>query len=208
MPIKILFANKMQQEVLDSRDRLTVITSQPGAGATMALILKAIQHCSEKDNNLVTFFYPNHWNATTSGGLCDQIAGVLGDSVRFSKTSLIFTFENGSKIKICTPEHIPRITGLSRDLMLFDVQTPDDILVECLRGAKEAVVVSRANELTVEGSWADRLGVIEKVDGKNRFIEGITHVKGLLLDNYLFEDRERYFQLASEIVPQFLQVDI
>ena len=54
---KIIFANKMQQQVLNSQARLTVVTAEPGAGATYALLIKAVGECRESDK-LVTLFVP------------------------------------------------------------------------------------------------------------------------------------------------------
>ena len=45
---KIIFANKLQHEVLNSDARITVVTAQAGAGSTVSLVLKAIKSCNEE----------------------------------------------------------------------------------------------------------------------------------------------------------------
>lgn len=201
---KIITANKLQHEVLNTDSRIAVVTVQPGAGATTALVLKAIKKCTESQSTC-SLFVPTPHHAIAEGGVVSIIKSFVGDSVRFSQKSLIFTFPNNSKLKIlsCSGDwSLEASMGLSRDLLLFDCNIPDKFIVFHLPRAYEAVVVDDIAEIEKEDSWANQLNLLKK-DGDRilGFVEGIAHIRGNLEDNYLFKDKERYKELVKSHVP-------
>jgi len=205
---KIICANKMQSEVLNSDARHIVITAEPGAGATYALVLKAIKTCLERKINC-SFFVTTTHAALASGGVTEIVKNLIKDSVRFSQKSLIFTFENGSKLKLI-PTHggIDSTLCLSRDLMLFDANVPNEFKSFHLPRAYEAVVVDSIQKLEEPESWANQLGLLKKFGEKTiGFIDEIKHVKGRLEDNFLFPDSGRYRELSMQYCGEFLRTD-
>ena len=48
--MSVVFAAKMQKELLESNEKLTVITAEPGAGSTTALLMKAWQVASDNQD--------------------------------------------------------------------------------------------------------------------------------------------------------------
>lgn len=207
---KIVFANKLQYEVLNSDKRITIITAEPGAGATTSLILKAIQSCTERKINC-SFFVPSVRSAMAEGGVVDKLKSLLRDVTRFSEKSLIFTFTNDAKIKIvpCQGDWALESTmGLSRDLMLFDANIGDEFIIYHLPRAYEAVVVDNVNDLEQADSWANKLNLLERKNGQIvGFCQDINHITSSLDDNYLFPDRERYKELVKTHIPERLRVE-
>ena len=201
---KIIVANKLQHEVLNSDARITVVTAQAGAGSTMSLVLKAIKSCNEKKITCSLFVPTTHYSIR-EGGIVSVIKSMVGDCTRFSKKSLIFTFSNSSKIKIL-PCHgdwaLEASLGLSRDLLLFDCNIPDKFITYHLPRAYEAVVIDDIAEIEKEDSWANQLNLLKK-DGERitGFVDGIKHVRGKLEDNFMFKDKERYAELVKIHVP-------
>lgn len=205
---KIIYANKLQTEVLKSKDRITVVTAEPGAGATTALVLKAIQACQERQINC-SFFVPASFNATRDGGVVSYIFQYIDPTVRFSNKSLIFTFHNGSKLKIvpCDSE-LEQTMSLSRDFMLFDSNIRDEFIDFHILRAYEAVIVDNINDIEKEGSWADTRGLLQKqADKVVSFVEGINHITGKLEDNFLFEEREKYYELVKAHIPEKMRIE-
>lgn len=203
---KIIHVNKLQSEVLRSDSRITVITAEPGAGSTTALILKAISKCTLEANVCCSLFVPTAQHVFLHGGVVSLIKDMLSDDdVRFSNKSLIFTFPNNSKIKIlsCSGDWaLEASMGLSRDLLLFDCNIPDKFITFHLPRAYEAVVVDDIAEIEKENSWANQLDLLKK-DGDKilGFVECIAHIKGALKDNFLFVDKDRYERLVLQHVP-------
>lgn len=202
---EIMFANKLQYEVLTTDSRITVVTAEPGAGSTTALVVKGIKKCLDTPNTCCSLFVPTVQHAINSGGVVSLIKSFVGDSTRFSQKSLIFTFSNNSKIKIisCSGDWaLEASMGLSRDLLLFDCNIPDKFIVFHLPRAYEAVVVDNISEIEKEDSWANQLNLLKK-DGDRilGFVEGIAHIRGNIEDNYLFKDKERYKELVKSHAP-------
>ena len=197
---KIIFANKMQCEVLNSDSRYVVITAEPGSGATHALVLKAIKTCFERRINCSLFVTTTPAALANGGGVTEIVKNLVGDSVRFSQKSLIFTFENGSKLKMISVHGgIDSTLGLSRDLMLFDANVPNEFKSFHLPRACQAVVVDSIQKLEESESWANQLGLLKKVGEKTiGFIDEIKHVKGRLEDNFLSPDSDRYRELSMQ----------
>lgn len=201
---KIIVANKLQYEVLNTDSRITVVTAQAGAGSTTALILKAIKSCNEKQVTC-SLFVPTTHHAIREGGIVSVIKSMIGDSARFSEKSIIFTFSNNSKIKVL-PCHgdwaLEASMGLSRDLLLFDCNIPDKFITYHLPRAYEAVVIDDIVEIEKEESWANQLNLLRKENGKILgFVDGIKHIRGKLEDNFMFTDKERYAELVKARVP-------
>lgn len=199
---KIICTNKLQYEVINSDARITVVTAEPGSGSTYALILKAIQACSERKVNC-SFFVPTLVTAKVPGGVVDSIRKVVGDFVRYSEKSMIFTFDNESKIKIvpCEDDDFNRTLGLSRELMLFDSNVPDKFIEFHLKRSYEAVIVDSICEIEKEDSWANNLQLLEKDNDKIvGFVDGIKHIKGSLSDNYFFGESGKYRELVVRYV--------
>ena len=205
---KIIYANKLQTEVLKSKERITVVTAEPGAGATTALVLKGVQACHERQINC-SFFVPTQFNATRDGGVVSCIFQYIDPTVRFSHKSLIFTFHNGSKLKIvpCDSE-LEQTMSLSRDLMLFDSNIRDEFIDFHILRAYEAVIVDNINDIEREGSWADTRGLLQKHDNKVIcFVGGINHITGKLDDNFLFEERGKYSELVKAHIPEKMRIE-
>ena len=207
---KVLHTNKLQYEVLNSDSRISVVTAEPGAGATTALVLKAIEKCTEAQVTC-SLFVPTIQHAVTEGGVVSLIKGMIGDFTRFSNKSLIFTFPNNSKLKIlsCSGDWVLEASlGLSRDLLLFDCNIPDKFIVYHLPRAYEAVVVDDIAEIEKEDSWANQLSLLKKEGQKILgFVDGIAHIRGSLEDNFMFKDRERYEGLVKTHVPQRMRTE-
>lgn len=201
---KIIFANKLQHEVLNSDARITVVTAQAGAGSTVSLVLKAIKSCNEKQMTC-SLFVPTTHHAIREGGIVSVIKSMIGDSARFSEKSLIFTFSNNSKIKVlpCRGDWaLEASMGLARELLLFDCNIPGKFITHHLPRAYEAVVIDDIAEIEKEDSWANQLNLLKK-DGERitGFVDGIKHVRGKLEDNFMFKDKERYAELVKIHVP-------
>lgn len=207
MSSKMIYVNKMQQEVLESNERITVITAEPGAGSTTALLLKAFQYATEKKID-VTFFVPTHMHVTRSGGIKDYLTNLFGGEFRYSEISMIATFENKSKIKFvpCNRD-VEQTLGFSSDLMLFDANIDNKFIQRNILRASKAVVVDSIFNLERQGSWANELKLLTIVDYKVAgFIEGIKHVVGYIDDNFSFKDREQYKKLVMQSIPEKMKV--
>jgi len=197
---KIIFANKMQQQVLNSQARLTVVTAEPGAGATYALLIKAVGECRESDK-LVTLFVPTIAHAKAAGGAVQELNKLVEGSARYSDKSLIFTFNNGSKIKITPCQDINTTLGLARDLMLFDANIPDEFICFHLTRAYKSVVVDSIDNIEKEDSWANQLNLLVKEGGLIKgFVDGVEHITGSLDDNF-FEGKETYRKYVTQAIP-------
>lgn len=205
---KIVYANKLQIDVLQSNARITVITAEPGSGSTTALILKASQACNERKVNC-SLFIPSRVVAQAPGGIKDQIFKYVDPTVRFSEKSLIFTFYNESKLKLipCDSELEPTM-GLSRDLMLFDSNIKDEFIDFHILRAYEAVIVDNINDIEKEGSWANTRSLLRKDRDKVvGFVDGINHITGKLEDNFLFDEKDKYSELVKAHIPEKLRIE-
>lgn len=205
---KIVYANKLQMEVLKSSSRVTVITAHPGAGSTTALILKAVQACNERRINC-SLFITSTVVAKAPGGVVEQVFKYLDTTARFSDKSLIFTFCNDSKLKLVPCDSVLESTmGLSRDLMLFDSSIKDSFIVHHLPRAYESVVVDSVCEIEKEDSWANQLYLLDRKDDKILgFCSGVNHITGKLEDNFLFEEREKYQELVEAHIPEKMRIE-
>lgn len=202
---KVIFATKMQKEVLESDEKLTVITAEPGAGSTVALLMKAYKEASDNQDVNVTFFVPTPHHLKVCGGVRDQFLKLFGDDCRYSETSSIATLKNGSKIKFvaCHGEVIATL-GLANGLMLFDANISKDFVLAHLFRAKKMVVVDSIENLEKENSWANKANLLDKVNGKIvGFCDSVKHITGTIDENFLFEgDRNHYKELVMQSIPK------
>lgn len=112
----MIFATEMQHKLLASNKEVTILANSSGSGQTYGLVLKAL-HSSATNISLFTSTYKQ------SQGVVDLVKTILhkeGIPFRFSRTSGIFTIDNGyisKKLKV-----IPKgsFTSHVTDLILVD----------------------------------------------------------------------------------------
>lgn len=214
--MSVVFATKMQKELLESNEKLTVVTAEPGAGSTTALLMKAWQVASDNQDVIVTFFVPTHFHIQAAGGVKESFLKMFGSDVRYSEKSCIATLSNGSKIKFvpCNGD-IQSTFGLARDLMLFDGNISKDFVLAHLFRAKQMVVIDSIENLEKDDSWANKANFLDKLDGQIiGFCEAVKHISGTIEENFLFEgDRVKWKELVTKALPgrmkiQFGSVDV
>lgn len=206
---KVIFATKMQKEVLESNEKLTVITAEPGAGSTTALLMKAWQVASDNQDVNVTFFMPTRVHINRAGSVKEYMLKMFGSDIRYSETSAIATLKNGSKIKFvpCDGEVFTTL-GLARDLMLFDANISKDFVLAHLFRANQMVVVDSIENLEKDDSWANKANLLDKVNGRIvGFCDFVKHITGTIEENFLFEgDRAHYKELVMQSIPGRMKV--
>lgn len=214
--MSVIFAAKMQKEVLESNEKITVITAEPGAGATTALLMKAWQMASDNQDVNVTFFVPTRFHINRAGSVKEYMLKMFGSDIRYSETSAIATLKNGSKIKFvpCDGEIVTTL-GLARDLMLFDANIHKDFVLAHLFRAKQMVVVDSIENLEKDDSWANKANLLDKVDGRvTGFCNSVKHISGTIEENFLFQgDKVKWKELVVKSIPgrmkiQFGSVDV
>lgn len=206
---KVIFATKMQKEVLESNEKLTVITAEPGAGSTVALLMKAYKEASDNQDVNVTFFVPTPHHLKVCGGAREQFLKLFGQDCRYSETSCIATLKNGSKIKFVSCHGDVNTTfGLANELMLFDANISKDFVLAHLFRAKKMVVVDSIENLEKDDSWANKANLLDKVNGQiDGFCDSVKHITGTIEENFLFEgDRNRYKELVMQSIPGRMKV--
>lgn len=214
--MSVVFAAKMQKELLESNEKLTVITAEPGAGSTVALLMKAWQTASDSQDVNVTFFVPTRHHISRAGSVKEYMIKMFGSDIRYSETSAIATLKNGSKIKFVACDNgVEKTQGLSRDLMLFDANISKDFVLAHLFRAKQMVVIDSIENLEKDDSWANKANLLDKVDGRIiGFCESVKHITGTIEENFLFEgDKVKWKELVIRSIPgrmkiQFGSVDV
>lgn len=207
--MSVVFATKMQKELLESNEKLTVITAEPGAGSTVALLMKAWQTASDSQDVNVTFFVPTIFHINRSGSVKDYLMKMFGSEIRYSEMSAIATLKNGSKIKFvpCDGDIVSTL-GLARDLMLFDGNISKDFVLAHLFRAKQMVVIDSIENLEKDDSWANKANLLDKVDGRViGFCEAVKHITGTIEENFLFQgDKVRYKELVTKALPGRMKI--
>jgi len=206
---KVIFATKMQKEVLESNEKLTVITAEPGAGSTVALLMKAYKEASDNHDVNVTFFVRTKWDIQLPGGVRSEFMKLFGEDVRYSETSCIATLKNGSKIKfVACDKGVESTLGFAKDLVLYDISIPKDFVLAHLFRANKMVIVDSIENLEKDDSWANIANLLDKVDGKiTGFCDSVNHITGTIEENFLFEgDREHYKELVMQSIPGRMKV--
>lgn len=207
--MSVVFAAKMQKELLESNEKLTVITAEPGAGSTVALLMKAWQTASDSQDVNVTFFVPTRHHINRAGSVKEYMMKMFGSDIRYSETSAIATLKNGSKIKFVACDNgVEKTQGLSRDLMLFDANISKDFVLAHLFRAKQMVVIDSIENLEKDDSWANKANLLDKVDGRIiGFCESVKHITGTIEENFLFEgDKVKWKELVIRSIPGRMKV--
>lgn len=207
--MSVIFAAKMQKELLESNEKLTVITAEPGAGSTTALLMKAWQVASDGQDVNVTFFVPTHHHINRAGSVREYMLKMFGSDIRYSEASAIATLKNGSKIKFVACDGDTQSTlGLARDLMLFDANISKDFVLAHLFRAKQMVVIDSIENLEKDDSWANKANLLDKVDGRAiGFCEAVRHITGTIEENFLFQgDKVKWKELVVKSIPEKMRI--
>lgn len=168
---------EMQQKVLDSESRITVITAQPGAGSTTAVLLKVYAEAKKHETKFGVFYVVSDSHLP----YCVETLKKMFKGGRWSPDSKIYTTKDRVKIKISqwfdiTHKFIP-VVG-------FDLNRHNETLEEALISAGKIVLAERVSALIEEGSWARKYGLLfEDVRGFYSFRSNVTHIKGYTKDN-------------------------
>lgn len=207
--MSVVFATKMQKELLESNEKLTVVTAEPGAGSTTALLMKAWRVASDNQDVNVTFFVPTSHHINRVGSVKEYMLKMFGSDIRYSETSAIATLKNGSKIKFvpCDGEIVSTL-GLARDLMLFDGNISKDFVLAHLFRAKQMVVIDSIENLEKDDSWANKANLLDKIDGQViGFCESVKHITGTIEENFLFQgDKVRYKEMVIQVLPGRMKI--
>lgn len=207
--MSVLFATKMQKELLESDEKFTVITAEPGAGATTALLMKAWQVASDNQDVNVTFFVPTRFHINRAGSVKEYMLKMFGSDIRYSEASAIATLKNGSKIKFvpCDGE-LTSTLGLARDLMLFDANIPKDFVLTHIFRAKQMVIVDSIENLEKDDSWANKANLLDKIGGRaTGFCEAVKHITGTIEENFLFQgDKVKWKELVIKSIPEKMRI--
>lgn len=207
--MSVVFAAKMQKELLESNEKLTVITAEPGAGSTTALLMKAWQVASDNQDVNVTFFVPTRFHINRAGSVKEYMLKMFGSDIRYSETSAIATLKNGSKIKfVACDGGVEKTQGLARDLMLFDANIPKDFVLAHLFRAKQMVVIDSIENLEKDDSWTNKANLLDKVGGRiTGFCESVKHITGTIEDNFLFQgDKVKWKELVMQSIPGRMKI--
>ena len=206
---KVIFATKMQKEVLESDEKLTVVTAEPGAGSTVALLMKAYKEASDNQDVNVTFFVPTKFHIQNQNGVRSMFMDMFGQDARYSETSCIATLKNGSKIKFVPCDKGVEFTlGFSKDLVLYDINVPREYVLAHLYRAHKAVVIDSIENLEKDDSWANKANLLDKVNGRVvGFCDSVKHITGTIEENFLFEgDRVKWKELVIQSIPGRMKV--
>lgn len=207
--MSVVFATKMQKEVLESNEKLTVVTAEPGAGSTTALLMKAWQLASDNQDVNITFFVPTRHHINRAGSVKEYMLKMFGSDIRYSETSAIATLKNGSKIKfVACDDGVEKTQGLARDLMLFDANISKDFVLAHLFRAKQMVVIDSIENLEKDDSWANKANLLDKVDGHvTGFCEAVKHITGTIEENFLFQgDKVKWKELVLKSIPGRMKI--
>lgn len=199
--LKMIYLNKMQQEIMDSNERVTLVTPEMGAGTTYGLLLKALDYATNNQEVDVTFFASTTYQLTASGGLVQKLHEILlgSDGYRWSKQSLILTLANGSKIKFmgCRETSMDNIRGLSSDLVIFHNNCPFDFIMRFYRQGARMVVADLVLRCTEEDSWLYQTGLLDK---EGNLDPSIKHITGCMLDNInLVKSNPKYIECIQSL---------
>lgn len=206
---KVIYATKMQKQVIESQSRITVITAEPGAGSTVALLLKAYKEASDSQGINISFFVPSILLLQRSGSVREAFLSMFKEDVRYSEASSIATLGNGSKIKFIPCDRGVEFTlGLSGDLMLFDANVPKEFILAHVIRANKLVIVDSIVNLEKEESWANKAYLLDKVEGKvTGFCESVNHITGTIEENFLFSgDVVKYKELVRACIPEKMKI--
>ena len=173
--------NDMQRRVLDSKKRVVVIGSQPGAGSTVALFLKLAEELYQSKNNFgvyLKFENSNLPNEFINGG-------------KKSKTSDIIKFKyKGKKIKIKIADvewfdqldYIP-ITAVSKQV--FRNSNPEK-LINVMNCSGKVLIETSCSQLK-ETNLHIKLGLYDEGKWSNHvdFFIGLTSGNNYLTQSYI-----------------------
>lgn len=197
--------NKMQQEVIDSKKRITVITAQPGSGSTTALILKLAEECSKSSNNLGILIR----RTPTQVKYFKESFLRRYPGSRISKESGIITFKYNSKtvkIKIASVDDLDLYNHIP--LVAVDCGCQVEILPDIINCAGKIIVSDFMCSLEEKDSWAYKSGILEDIDKKPTWKPYVKHVVGFTRDNPGLD--EEYLtcldNLRQEVYSRMMQV--
>lgn len=179
-----------QYKLLKSNSKLVVAACEPGAGATYGLALKAIYE-AQQSNKFILFI--GTW-MDKAGGLLGTFYKILeGQQYRYSKSSQIFTFPSGSRIKLAS-FHNPEIwIGCNFDWIICDHRFA--ALDYSMMFKAGHIAVSAYPDVVDTDEWFKTF----YKDGK--FEDFVEVIKFKSDDNFFMEDNI-YFKYARESLPE------
>lgn len=126
--------NPFQEKVLSSESRITILSTEPGAGLTTALLLKGIQDSLEFKKPFVIFV--THCGDKSADFYAKNLAGCYPD-VKVSKESKIITVKVGKKkVKIKCISDASLILSKYVPVVCVDSSRTGDLLTLSLLSGK------------------------------------------------------------------------
>lgn len=172
---------KMQEDVINAKKRIVVLTAQAGSGRTTALILKLLDEAANNPKNLGVFL------RRTISQIFWHVEKVRKDfpKSRYSKESGILTVPyNGKTVKIKflsgddlnTDEYIP--------LIAIDQACQFGNIPEIIKASGRVIISDYISEIEEEDSWAYNSGLLTNPSGEKPIWDNcVDHVVGYAHNN-------------------------
>lgn len=174
--------NRFQKSIIDSTNRVTVITSEPGSGLTTGLFMALAEEAIKAGPGSIVL-YVRRTPAQARGSL--NIALKALPPARYSEQSGIITFEGPEgthKIKLVDDAYVSdeaRFTGV--DAIAFDLHIKPTTALSALIAGKKIFFADRIKDTIEWGSYC-RIALLDS-EGRRYFTPQVNHVVGHLRDN-------------------------
>ena len=178
--------NNFQKRIIESERRVTVITSEPGAGTTTGLFM-AIAEEAIKSGPGSLVLYVRRTMPQSTGSL--DIALKALPPARYSDRSNIITFDGPDgeyKIKLVDSDYVndpTRFTGVAA--IAFDMHVEPSTALAALIAARKVFFADRIGAIAGDGNnWGSYCRIVHRhPDGGYFFTDQVSHVVGLIKEN-------------------------
>ncbi len=174
-----MILNTMQQRVVASKKRITVITAQAGSGSSTALLYALIEVAKNDPTGLVLFCRATDIQSRNQ-------AAIFAESIpnaRYSPRSQILTVRVGltRKVKIKFVDSRYHFNDSYVSAIAFDHNIDKDVLRKVLLVAGRIYINDWSKNIAE--TWGIDLGLVVPVGDGLDFIPAVENIKGLTVDN-------------------------
>ncbi|WP_284161629.1 hypothetical protein [Burkholderia pseudomallei] len=172
---------KMQEDVINSKKRVVVLTAQAGSGRTTALIVKLLDEAANNPRNMGVFL------RRTQSQIKWHVEGMLNKfpKSRYSKVSGILTAPyKGKTVKI----KFLSVDDLNVDefipLIAIDQAGQFNNIPDIIKASGRVIISDYISEIEEEDSWAYESGLLTNPSGEKPIWDNcVDHVVGYAHNN-------------------------
>lgn len=200
-----MILNSMQQRVVASKKRITVITAQAGAGSSTALLLSLIEIAKSDKAGLVIFCRAtSHQAVYQAESFAKQFP-----NARYSKESGILTIKSwtGKNVKIKFVASDYEFNDDYVAAVAFDHHVNANVLKKVIKIAGRVIINDWASD--IPNGWGIETGLVVGEPGKFKFISEVENVSGLYADNPGVQgDYVKYLEGCRQSAPHLFNISL